>query len=139
MAVVRCDHFSGKCKQAEETLWTLDLEELPDFRKRTGELFSDNSYLSTVLDRQGLQFAAPIDLRTKKVESFSPQLLQGFWHKLKKKNPKIFVMSPTVETKSIKKKWYGNSTNCVWSWQSTKSLAENTSLFWDQSQERFGG
>ena len=61
--------------------------------------------LSAVLDRQGLQVAAPIDLRTKKAESFSPQLLQGFWHKLKKKkNPKIVVMSPTVETKRFKKK-----------------------------------
>ena len=82
----------------------MDLEELPDSRERAGalwlscegqidvwEMFSDNSYLSAVLDRQGLQFAAPIDLRTKKAESFSPQLIQGFWQKLKKKNPKIVV------------------------------------------------
>ena len=48
------------------------------------ELFPDNSYLSAILDRQRLQVAAPIDLRTK-AESFSPPLLQGFWHKLKKK------------------------------------------------------
>ena len=47
------------------------------------ELFSDNSYLSAILDRQGLLVAAPVDLRTKKTESFSPQLLQGFWSKLK--------------------------------------------------------
>ena len=68
------------------------------------EMFSDNSYLSAIFDRQGLQVAAPIDLRTKKAEIFSPQLSQGFWHKLKKKNPKIVVISPTVETKSFKKK-----------------------------------
>ena len=52
---------------------TLDLEELLDSRERTGapvlwlscdgqrnvlELFSDNSYLSAILDRQGLLVAA---------------------------------------------------------------------------------
>ena len=65
------------------------------------EMFSDNSYLSAILDRQSLLAAAPIDLRTKKAENFTPQLLQGFWYKLKK-NPKIVVMSPTVATKSYK-------------------------------------
>ena len=49
-------------------------------------MFSNNSYLSAILDRQGLQVAAPINLRTKKAESFSPQLLQGLWDKLKKKS-----------------------------------------------------
>ena len=46
-------------------------------------MFSDTSYSSAILDRQGLLVAAPIDLRTKKVENFSPQLLQNFWYKLK--------------------------------------------------------
>ena len=89
---------------------TVDVEELPDSRERVRapvlwlscegqidvwEMFSDNSSLSAILDRQGLQVAAPIDVRKKKkAESFSPQLLQGFWHQLKKKNPKIVVMSP---------------------------------------------
>ena len=60
---------------------TVDLEEFPDSRERPGapvpwpscggqtdvwELFSDISYLSAVLDRQGLMVAAPVDLRTKK-------------------------------------------------------------------------
>ena len=63
------------------------------------ELFSDNSYLSAILDRQGLMVADTVDLRTKKAESFSPQLLQGFWSKLKKPNPKIVVIPPTVSTK----------------------------------------
>ena len=59
----------------------VDLEELLDSRERTGapvlwrscecqmnvrELFSDNSYLSAVVDRQGLLVAAPEDLGTKK-------------------------------------------------------------------------
>ena len=66
-------------------------------------MFSDNSYLSRILDRQGLQDAAPIDIRTKKAESFSPQLIQGIWQKLKKNNPKIVVMSRTFEAKDFKK------------------------------------
>ena len=59
--------------------------------------------MSAILDRQGLQVAAPIDLRTKRAESFSPQVIQGFWQKLEKKNPKIVVMSPTFETTDFKK------------------------------------
>ena len=74
-----CFHFSGKCKQATKSLDTVDLEQLPDSRERTcalaffvkvktdvWELFSGNSYLSAILDRQGLMVAAPVDLRTKK-------------------------------------------------------------------------
>ena len=86
---------------------TVDLEELPDSRERARapvlwfscegqtdvwEMFSDNSYLSAILDQQGLQVAAPIDLRTKKADIFWPQLSLGFWHKHKKKNPKIVVV-----------------------------------------------
>ena len=67
------------------------------------EMFSDNSYLNAILDRQGLQVATPVDLRTKKAESLSPQLSQGFCQKLKKKNPQIVLMSPTVETKDFRK------------------------------------
>ena len=51
----------------------------------SGKCFSDNSYLSAILDRQGLLVAAPIDVRTKKADNLTPQLLQGFWNKLKKK------------------------------------------------------
>ena len=61
-----------------------------------------NSFLSAILDRQGLLNAAPAKLRTKKAEIFSPQLLQGCWSKLKKKNPEIVVTSPTITTKSFK-------------------------------------
>ena len=92
------------------------------------EIFSDNSYMSAIFDREGLQVAAPIDLRTNKTESFSPQLIQGFWQKIKKKNTKIVVMSPTAETKSFKKKWYGNRTNYVLTWQN-KFLAETLPYF----------
>ena len=60
---------------------TVDLEQLHDSRERAGapvlwlscegqidiwEMFSDNTYLSAIHDRQGLQVAAPIDLGTKK-------------------------------------------------------------------------
>ena len=99
------------------------------------EMFSDTSYLSAILDRQGLQVAAPIDLRTKKAESFSPQLVQGFWQKVKKKNPKIVVMSPTFETKSFKKKWYRNSTICARTWQNIKLLAEDSLILGSESRE----
>ena len=100
----------------KRVLETKDLEELLDSRGRAGalvlwlscgaqidvwELFSDNSHLSAIFDRQGL-LIAPTDLRTKKAESFSPQLLQGFWFELKK-TTEIFVMSPTV-TKNSKQK-----------------------------------
>ena len=79
---------------------TVDLEELPDSRERprapvlwlscrcqidVWKLFSDNSFLSAIFDRQGLMVAAPVDLRTKKAESFSPQLLQGFLVKAQEK------------------------------------------------------
>ena len=52
------------------------------------EQFPDSSYLNAILNRQGLMVAAPVDLRTKKAEGFSPQALQGFWSKIKTKNPK---------------------------------------------------
>ena len=82
---------------------TADLEESPDSCERTGalvfslscedqtdvwELFSDNFYLSAILDRQGLMVATQVDLRIKKADSFSLQLLQGFWSRIKRKNPK---------------------------------------------------
>ena len=36
-------------------------------------MFSDNSYLCAILDRQGLSVAAPVDLRTKKAETKNPK------------------------------------------------------------------
>ena len=70
----------SKCMQTKKTFGHSGLEELPDSRERAGapvlwlskksqtdvwEMFSDNSL--------------PVDLTTKNSESFSPQLLQGFW------------------------------------------------------------
>ena len=66
------------------------------------ELFSDNSNLTAILDR--LSVAAPVDLRTQNTESLSPQLLHGFWSKLKEKNPKIVVTYPTVTSKDSTQK-----------------------------------
>ena len=111
--------FQVNASKLSRPLDTVVLEELPDSSERTRapklwlstkgqtdawELFCDKSFLSAILDRQRLSVAAPVDLRTKKAESFSPQLLQGFWSKLKKKNPKIVMMSPTVTTKNPKPK-----------------------------------
>ena len=102
--------FQVNASKLRRLLVTEDLEELPDSCERTGapvlwlscedqtdvwELFSDNFYLSALLDRQGLVNADPVDLRTKKAESFTPQALQGFWSKIKIKNPKIVVMHLT--------------------------------------------
>ena len=123
---------------------TVDLEELPDSRERAGapvlwpfcegqigvwEMFSDNSYLSGIVDRQRLQVATPIDLRIKKAESFSQELRQGFWQKLKK-IPRLLGCPRLWRRKASKrKKSYGNSIICVWPWQNIKFLTENTSLF----------
>ena len=97
-------------------------------------------FLGAILDRQGLLVAAPIDLRTKKAESFSPQLLQGFWFKRKRKNPKIVGMSPTVTAKNSKQK------EVIWQkYRLSLAVVEHQILggkhfrFGDQSQERFGG
>ena len=79
--------FQTGVSKLRRPLDTVDMEELRDSRERAGtpvlwlscegqmdvwEMFSDNSYLSAILDRQGFQVAAPIDLRTKRAESFSP-------------------------------------------------------------------
>ena len=111
--------FQLNASKPRRPLDTVDLEELLDSCERTGapvlwlscesqtdvwELFSDNSYLSAILDRQGPMVAAPTDLRTKKAESFSPQTMQGFRSKINLKNPKMVVMSPTVFTKFTNQK-----------------------------------
>ena len=103
------------------------------------ELFSQNSYLSAILGRHGLVVAATVDIRTKKTESFSPQLLQGFWSKLKEKESLrlsccLRLLPPKTRSR---KKSKGNGTVCAWPWQSIKSLTLNISLFWDQNQEEF--
>ena len=41
------------------------------------ELFSHNSYLSAIFDRQGPLLAAPIDLKTKEAESFLTTAVAG--------------------------------------------------------------
>ena len=110
--------FQVKASKLRRLLDTVDLEELPDSREHTGalvlwlsskgrpdvwKLFSDNSYLSAILDRQGPPVPVPVD-RKKNSESFSPQLFQGCGSKLKDKIPKIVVLCPTVTTKNSKQK-----------------------------------
>ena len=92
--------FQAHVSKLRGPLDTVDLEVLRDSRERARapvlwlscegqmdvwELFSDNSYLSAILDLQGLLVAAPMDIGTKKAESFLPQKLQGFLFQLKKK------------------------------------------------------
>ena len=147
--------YQENVSKQRRLLNTVDLEELPDSRERTGapvlwlscerqmdvwELFSDKSYLSAILDRQGLWVAAPVDLRTKKTESFSPQLLHGFWSKLKKKSQDCRDVPDGYHQKpDAKNKLYGKSAVCACPYQNIKFLVVNISLFWDQYQERFGG
>ena len=82
----------------------MDLEELPDSLERTGasvvwlscegqadvwEMFSDTSYLSAILHRQGLLVAAPTDLRTKKADNFYTTDIAGlFVQAQEKKKPR---------------------------------------------------
>ena len=88
--------FQVSASKIRRPLDTVDLEEPPDSRERAEapvlrlscegqtdvwDLFSHNSYLSAILDRQGLQVAAPADLRINKIEHFSLLLSQGFWSK----------------------------------------------------------
>ena len=111
--------FSGKYKQAGKIfghwIWKnfrIRVSEqehlccgfLADVKLMFGSCSLTILFLSAIFDRQGLLVAAPVNLRTKNAESLSPQLLQGFWSKLKKKNPKIVVMLPTVTTKNSKQK-----------------------------------
>ena len=87
--------FQANISKIWRPLDAVDVEELPDSRERTGvpvlwlsckgqadvwEMFSDTSHLSAILDRQRHLVAAPIDLRTKKADSLTPQLLQGSWY-----------------------------------------------------------
>ena len=119
MVVINTDTFifHGSASKLRRPLDTVDLEERPESCDRTGapvswlscegqtdvwELFSDNSCLSAILDRQGLMVAAAVRQRTKKAESFSPEALQGFWPKMKVKNPKVVVISPTIFSKYTK-------------------------------------
>ena len=147
--------FQVNVSKIRRPLDTVDLEEPPDSRERAGALVSllscegqtdVNGCLTihvwgAILDRQGLQVAAPADLRNKNIEHFSPLLLKGFWSKLKFKNPKIVVMSPTVTAQNSKQK------EVVWQqYRLCLVVAEHqilggecASFFWDQNQERFGG
>ena len=103
--------FQVNASRLRRPLDAVDLEEPPDscerygFLKRAkqmpGSFYTDNFFMSAILDRQGFMVAAP----TKQAESFfSPQALQSFWSKLKKKNPKIVVMPSTVFTKYTNQK-----------------------------------
>ena len=102
--------------------------------KRCLELFSDSSYLSALFDRQRLQVAAAVDLRTKKTETFSPQQLQGFWSK-REKNPRIIGMSPVGVSEDARG---GRSPVAAISFVLGRDGILNP-LYWDQNQERSGG
>ena len=85
--------FQAINSKLKRLLDTVDLEVLPDSRERTRapvpwltcegqanvwDIFSDNSFLSAILDRQGLLVAAPVDLRTKKAENSHHSCCRAF-------------------------------------------------------------
>ena len=71
--------FQANASKLRRPVDSWDVEELPDARdwfscERQADvwgMFSDNSCLSAILDRQRLVVAAPTDLRTKKIENFT--------------------------------------------------------------------
>ena len=106
MAVVNtgATMFQANVSKLRRPVDTVDLEQLPDSCEREGalvlwlscedqidvwEMFSDNSYLSAILDRQELQVAAAIDLRTKKAESFLAAADTGLLAKKKTRIPRL--------------------------------------------------
>ena len=69
-----------------------------------------------------------------------PQLLQGFWYKLKKKNAKIVVMSPTVAMKSYKQQEViSQQYHLRLAVAEHQILGGQHFLFVGQKQEEFGG
>ena len=96
--------FQENAGKLRRLLDTVDLEDLPDSRERSGapvlwlscegqidvwELFSDNSYLSAILDRQGLLVAAPVDLRAKKAELPNHSYCRAFSQSSRKIIPRL--------------------------------------------------
>ena len=54
--------------------------------KRIRAKSNKDGNLSAILDRQGLQVTAPVDLRTKKAGNFTPLLLQGLFVQAEEKS-----------------------------------------------------
>ena len=105
MAVIRTGStifLRKNISNLRRSLDTVDLEELPDSRERKRapvlcpscegqaavlEMFSDNSYLSAILDRQRLLVAAPRELTTQKAENFYATATAGLLVQAKEKEP----------------------------------------------------
>ena len=151
----RCDHISGKHKQAEETVghWIWK-----NFQTRVSEqervccgslvkvrlMFGRCSRTTLIwaLSLTGKDFKLPLQLTW---EQRRLKVSRHSWHRSsgkssRKRIPRLLWCPRLSRQKASKRKrWYGNSITCVCTWQNIKFLAENTSLFWDQNQERFGG
>ena len=87
-------------------------------------------FWGAILDRQGLQVAAPADLRNKKIEHFSLLLLQGFLVKAQDQESQDCCDVPDCYYPKFytKESRVANNTVCAWEWQSIKSSAENIYL-----------
>ena len=100
------------------------------------EMFSDSSYLSAILDRQGLLGAAPIDQRTKRADNFSPQLLQSLWcaHE-KESQDRCDLPDCCYEELQATRSYFGNNTSRAWPWPratidpSRESIGDCSNIF----------
>ena len=92
--------FQVNASKTRRPLDNVDLEELPDSREHTGapvlwlsnggqtdvwELFTDTSYLSAILDRQGFSMTAPIDLRIENTRKLLVTVMIRFLVKAQRK------------------------------------------------------
>ena len=150
MAVVNTSatEFQVNTSKLRRPLDIVDLEELPDSRERARapvqwqsweglidvwEMFSDNSYLSAYHDRKDF---ATNELRTKKAESFSPQLIQASgkssW------NFKRLLWCPRRLRRRASKKVWQQDHLCI-DVAEHQILGERHFSFWGQNQEILGG
>ena len=148
-------NFQVNVSKLRRPLDTVDLEKLPDSRERTGapvlllccegqidvwELFSDNSYLSAILDRQGLLVAAPVNLRTKKNRKLLTIAIAGHFVKAQRKESQDRCDVTDCHYPKLSAKKSHMAAVLFVLVRSRISNPWRVHLFsrWDQNQERFG-
>ena len=96
--------YQVNASKLRRPLDTVDSEELPDSRERTGalvlwlsfegqkdvwELFSDNSLLSAILDRQGLPVAAQLTSEPRRQRASHHSYCRAFGQSSRKRIPRL--------------------------------------------------
>ena len=151
-----CVHFLVNLRKLSGPLDTVDLEEPPDSREKTGapvlwfscegkidvwELFSDNSYLSAILDRQGISGCSP----------GRPQN-QEDWELLTTTTASLLVKAQEKESQDCcdvtdcyhqklqaKKNHMATVSFVLGCGRVSNPWEVSIFSFWDQNQKRFGG